>query len=63
MINPDFVALAKAHGAHAELVVSSDEFAAAFERAMQAGRPAVIEVQLDPEILTPSLTVESLRNA
>jgi acetolactate synthase-1/2/3 large subunit len=63
MINPDFVALAKAHGAHAELVVSSDEFAAAFERAMQAGRPAVIEVQLDPEILTPTLTVESLRKA
>jgi len=62
MVNPDFVALAKAHGAHAELVVASDEFAAAFERAMQAGRPALIEVQFDPEILTPTSTVTSLRN-
>jgi len=29
---------------------------------MQAGRPALIEVQFDPEILTPTSTVTSLRN-
>jgi len=62
MINPDFVALAKAHGAHGELVVTSEEFAPAFERAMNAGRTALIEIQLDPDILTPTLTVKKLRN-
>ena len=61
MVNPDFVALAKAYGAHAELVVSSDEFEAAFERSVSAGTPALIEVQLDPNILTPTSTIESLR--
>jgi acetolactate synthase-1/2/3 large subunit len=61
MINPDFVALARAYGAHGELVVKTDHFEAAFERSKAAGKPALIEVRLDPEILTPTATVESLR--
>jgi len=62
MINPDFVALAMAYGAHGELVVKTDDFEAAFERSKAAGKPALIEVRLDPEILTPTATVESLRS-
>ena len=62
MVNPDFVALAKAYGAHGELVVSTEEFEPAFARALQVERPALIEIQLDPDILTPTLTVDSLRN-
>jgi len=61
MINPDFVALARAHGAHGELVVKTDDFEAAFERSKTAGKPALIEVRLDANILTPTATVESLR--
>jgi acetolactate synthase-1/2/3 large subunit len=61
MINPDFIALARAYGAHGELVVKTDDFEAAFERSKAAGKPALIEVRLDPEILTPTATVESLR--
>jgi acetolactate synthase-1/2/3 large subunit len=61
MINPDFVALARAYGAHGELVVKTDDFEAAFERSKAAGKPALIEVRLDPEILTPTATVGSLR--
>jgi acetolactate synthase-1/2/3 large subunit len=61
MINPDFVALARAHGAHGELVVKTDDFEAAFERSKAAGKPALIEVRLDANILTPTATVESLR--
>jgi acetolactate synthase-1/2/3 large subunit len=61
MLNPDFVALARAYGAHAELVVATGEFEAAFERCLAADRPALIEVQLDPDILTPTATVQSLR--
>ena len=63
MTNPDFVALAKAYGAHAELVVKTDDFEPAFERSKTAGTPALIEVRLDPEILTPTATVTSLRAA
>ena len=62
MVNPDFCALARAYGAHAELVVSTDEFAPAFERAKLVDSPALIEIQLDPDILTPTLTIEALRN-
>jgi acetolactate synthase-1/2/3 large subunit len=62
MINPDFVALARAYGAHGELVVKTDDFEAAFERSKAAGKPALIEVRLDPEILTPTATVASLRS-
>ena len=63
MLNPDFVALAEAHGAHAERVESSDSFAAAFTRCRDAGGLALLELRLDPEILTPTATVQSLRGA
>ena len=62
MINPDFVALARAYGAHGELVAKTDDFEAAFERSKAAAKPALIEVRLDPDILTPTATVESLRS-
>jgi len=61
MVNPDFCALARAYGAHAELVTTTEEFAPAFERAQSVDSPALIEVQLDPDILAPTLTIEGLR--
>src|SRR5438874_9566869 len=54
LVNPDFVALAVAHGAHAELVERSEDFAPAFERALAAGRPALLELRVDPAALTPT---------
>jgi len=63
MINPDFVALAHAYGAHGELVVRTADFEVAFARCKAAGKPALIEVRLDPNILTPTATVASLRAA
>lgn len=62
MLNPDFCALAKAYGAHAELVTRTAEFVPAFERAQSANIPALIEIQLDPDILSPTTTIEALRN-
>ncbi len=53
IVNPDFVALATAFGAHAERVESSDEFPAAFERARSAGTAALLELMVDPNQLTP----------
>jgi acetolactate synthase I/II/III large subunit len=61
LANPDFVALAGAYGAHAELVERNNDFAEAFERALAAGRPAVIELRVDPEAITPNATLGEIR--
>jgi acetolactate synthase-1/2/3 large subunit len=55
-VNPDFVAMAQAFGAHAERVERTEDFAAAFERAQRAGVAALIELRTDPLQITP-LTV------
>ena len=59
--NPDFAALAQSFGAHGELVASTDEFPDAFERALAADRPAVLELRVDPEALTPGATLSEVR--
>lgn len=59
--NPDFVALAQAYGAYGERVVRTDEFPAAFDRAQSCGRPALIELVVDPEALTPIQTLSEAR--
>jgi acetolactate synthase-1/2/3 large subunit len=61
--NPDFVALGKAYGAHAELVETTEQFAPAFERALAAGKPALLELRLDPEAITPKASLTDLREA
>ena len=42
LVNPDFVALAKAYGAYAERVEKTEDFEAAFARAQASGRPALL---------------------
>jgi acetolactate synthase-1/2/3 large subunit len=59
--NPDFVALALAYGAHAESVTTTDGFAPAFERALDAERPALLHVRLNPEAITPAATLAGIR--
>ncbi|QYD72849.1 thiamine pyrophosphate-binding protein [Paraburkholderia edwinii] len=53
LVNPDFVAFAKAFGAHAECVERTEDFPAAFERAQRAGVAALIELRTDPRQITP----------
>jgi acetolactate synthase-1/2/3 large subunit len=53
--------LARAYGAHGETVRETKEFAPAFERALKAGKPALIEIVLDPEALTPRLGLSQIR--
>ncbi|HHG6026309.1 TPA: thiamine pyrophosphate-dependent enzyme, partial [Pseudomonas aeruginosa] len=48
-----FVALARAFGAHAERVECSADFPAAFRRARESGRPALLELLTDPRQITP----------
>jgi len=59
--NPDFAALARAYGAHAELVERTEDFAPAFERAAVAGKPALIELRIDPEAITTRATLTAIR--
>jgi acetolactate synthase-1/2/3 large subunit len=59
--NPDFVRLGEAFGAHSERVARSEDFPAAFARALAAGRPALLELAVDPELLSTRATVSSLR--
>jgi acetolactate synthase-1/2/3 large subunit len=53
LAGPDFVALAKSFGAHAERVETTDAFASAFERARACGRSAVLELLVDRNQITP----------
>ena len=50
---PDFVALARAFGAHGERVETTEAFAPAFARASEAGRTAVLELVMDRDQITP----------
>lgn len=59
--NPDFAALARAYGGHGETVTETAGFAPAFERARASGIPAIIEVKLDPEAITPTRTLTDIR--
>jgi acetolactate synthase-1/2/3 large subunit len=61
LVNPDFVALARAYGAHGERVEDAAAFPAAFERARAAGGPAVVELVTDPEALTPRASLSDIR--
>jgi len=61
LVNPDFAAYARAFGAHGETVESTEQFAPAFERALAAGTPALIELRIDPDAITPSTTLSAVR--
>jgi len=63
LTNPDFAAYARAFGAHGELVEATAEFAPALARAMQAGKPALIEIRIDPEAISPNTTLQAIRTA
>ena len=63
LVNPDFAAYAKSFGAHGEIVERTDQFAAAFERASHAGKPALIEIRIDAEAISPHTTLSAIRAA
>jgi acetolactate synthase-1/2/3 large subunit len=63
MVNPDFAALARAYGFHAERVEKTEDFPAAFERALASGTGAVLDLDVSPEALTPRQTLSQMRAA
>lgn len=63
--NPDFAALARAYGAHGEIVERTEDFPAALQRALQHTRlqklPALIELRYDGNLITPGASLASIR--
>jgi acetolactate synthase-1/2/3 large subunit len=59
--NPDFAAYARAFGAHGETVEETSQFAPAFERCVASGKPALIEVRIDPQAITTQTTLDAIR--
>ena len=61
--NPDFAAYAKAFGGYGERVEKTVDFAAAFDRAVQSNQPAILHLITDPQAITPTTTIDKLRQA
>ena len=62
LANPDFAALARAYGAFGETIATrTAEFAPAFAEAQAQQGPALIEVRVDPEALTPRASLSEIR--
>jgi acetolactate synthase-1/2/3 large subunit len=61
MQNPDFSQLARAYGFHAERVERTEDFAAAFGRALASGTGAVLDLNISPEALTPRQSLSAMR--
>jgi acetolactate synthase-1/2/3 large subunit len=62
LANPDFAALAASYDAWTATVERTEEFAPAFERALAAGRLALLHLKLDPEAITTRTTLSAIRN-
>jgi acetolactate synthase-1/2/3 large subunit len=59
--NPDFPALAHAYGGFGERVERTEGFEAAFERALASGKPALLELPVDPERISPRVKLSDLQ--
>ena len=44
-----------------EIVTETEQFADAVERALAAGRPALLELRIDPEAINPRTTLTAIR--
>ncbi|WP_418314796.1 thiamine pyrophosphate-binding protein [Piscinibacter sakaiensis] len=64
LFNPDFAALARAHGwAAGERVENNADFEAAFAAALEADRPTLIHLKLDTDVITSRSTLSEMRAA
>lgn len=59
--NPDFAAYAKAFGGHGAFVDKTADFPAAYAAAVKSGKPAVIHLKVDPQAITPAMTIDAIR--
>ncbi|WP_225879088.1 thiamine pyrophosphate-binding protein [Zeimonas arvi] len=67
LANPDFAKYGEAFGGFGAHVARTEEFEpalkAALDYARENRRPAIIELKVDPQAITPNLTLEAIRSA
>jgi acetolactate synthase-1/2/3 large subunit len=61
--NPDFVGYAQCFGGYGERVERTRDFAPALVRAIASGKPAILHCLMDPQAITPDITLEQIRLA
>ena len=59
--NPDFAAYARAFGGYGATVERTTDFFPAFEAAQRSGKPAILHLKVDPEALTPTMSLTATR--
>jgi acetolactate synthase-1/2/3 large subunit len=59
--NPDFCEYAMAFGGHGAVVEKTADFPAAYASAVASGKPSIIHLKLDPQGITPSATLDGIR--
>jgi acetolactate synthase-1/2/3 large subunit len=62
LVNPDFVALARAYGWASERVERTEQFEPALRAALARETGTLIEVMLDPEVITTRGTLSAIRD-
>lgn len=60
--NPDFAALGRAYGCHAETVETTGQFAPALERALAQPGVRLLHLKTDVEFITPGTTITAIRD-
>jgi acetolactate synthase-1/2/3 large subunit len=63
LTNPDFAKFIEAYGGHGEVVQDTAEFRPAVERALAAGKPALVELRMNPDQITTRTTITAMRAA
>jgi acetolactate synthase I/II/III large subunit len=61
LTNPDFRLFIESFGGHGEVVETTEEMVPAFQRAKASGKPAIIEVRMNPDQVTNRATIAQLR--
>jgi acetolactate synthase-1/2/3 large subunit len=63
LANPDFAAFARSFGAFGAAVEKTADFAPALEDALAANRCALIEIRIDPEVISTRASLTQIRNS
>ena len=61
LFSPDFAALAQSYGAFGATVERGEDFANAFNDALNSTGPALIHIKVDPDAITPTLSLASMQ--
>jgi acetolactate synthase-1/2/3 large subunit len=61
LTNPDFARFIEAFGGHGDVVEKTEDMVPAVQRALASGKPAIVEIRMNPEQVTNRATIADLR--